>query len=497
MDKGRIMIVEDEIIVASDIETSLESMGYDVCAVVTSGEEAIIKAETEHPHLILMDITLRGKINGIQAAGEIRERFNIPVIYLTAYGSNEILKQAKITEPFGYILKPFEDRELYAVIEISLYKAEMEERLRKSEEMFRTVSDFTYNWETWRGTDGNYIYVSPSCERITGYKREEFFNDPFLKEKIAHLNDREAVCNHFHNYSELERVGHIEFRILNRNGEERWISHYCQPVYDSKGNFTGRRSSNCDITRQKTAEKELLKIKKFEASGIFAEGIIHDFNNLIFIISGNIDLAKMDIYPDLMVSKYLEKATETCMRAKDLIQRFFTFATGGAPIKRTASVKDVIKNAVNLDWNDFTVKYEYSLPDNLWHVKADPRQLIQVIHNILENAKEAMRYRNGTVKISAANIDTDSISKETFLLKQDKKYVKISITDHGIGIPEKDMEKLFDPYFSTKDKSFQKGMGMGLAVVYSIVKQHEGYVHVESEEGAGTAVHLYLPAFSE
>jgi len=215
--------------------------------------------------------------------------------------------------------------------------------------MFRTVSDFTYNWETWRGTDGKYIYISPSCERITGYTREEFFDDSCLKEKITHVNDRETVCNHFRNYSELGKVGHIEFRILNRNGEELWISHYCQPVYDSKGNWTGRRSSNCDITRQKKAEKELLRIKKFEASGIFAEGIIHDFNNLIFIISGNIDLAKMGIYPDLMISKYLEKATEACMRAKDLIQRFLTFATGGAPIKRTALVKDVINNAVNLD----------------------------------------------------------------------------------------------------------------------------------------------------
>ena len=106
-----------------------------------------------------------------------------------------------------------------------------------------------------------------------------------------------------------------------------------------------------------------------------------------------------------------------------------------------------------------------------------------------------MRYRDGTIQISAINMDDNSLRKEGVMLKQNKKYVKISIRDQGIGIPEKDMEKLFDPYFSTKDKSFQKGMGMGLAVVYSIVKQHEGYIYVESEEGAGTAVHLYLPAF--
>lgn len=138
----------------------------------------------------------------------------------------------------------------------------LEEELHKIEERFRQFADYTYDWETWRGPDGKYIYVSPSCERITGYHREEFISDPWLITKIVHPDDEEKISEHLKEESVHKRVLHLDFRIISRKGEERWISHYCQAVYGKDGSWLGRRSSNRDITERKQAQTELQRVNR-------------------------------------------------------------------------------------------------------------------------------------------------------------------------------------------------------------------------------------------
>ena len=139
---------------------------------------------------------------------------------------------------------------------------EVEANLRKSEERFRVFADFTYDWESWRGPDGKYIHVSPSCERITGYRQEEFMADPWLINKIVHLDDKEKISKHLNVESIHEGVLHMDYRIISRNGEERWISHYCQAVYGKDGSWLGRRSSNRDFTERKRVETELYRVNR-------------------------------------------------------------------------------------------------------------------------------------------------------------------------------------------------------------------------------------------
>src|SRR4029453_6704516 len=193
MDKVRMLIVEDERIVAMDLQGRLNSMGYEVVGHAVSGEEAIQKAEALRPDMILMDIMLDGELDGIQAAEIIRSRFTIPVIYLTAYADSATLERAKITEPFGYILKPFEERELHGHIEIALYKARMEKKLKDSEERYvlatMGANDGLWDWDLTT----HKIYYSPRWKSMLGFADSEIGQHPSEWLSRLHPEDRPRV----------------------------------------------------------------------------------------------------------------------------------------------------------------------------------------------------------------------------------------------------------------------------------------------------------------
>lgn len=240
---------------------------------------------------------------------------------------------------------------------------------------------------------------------------------------------------------------------------------------------------------RKIMEEELFRAKKLEAIGILAAGIAHDFNNLLTPILGNISLAKMSLAPDDKIYKNLDTAENASLMAKDLVKRFMVFAKGGEPVKRIISIKDLIKEASML-LPDSKVKCEFNIAEDLSDIEADSGQIFQSIHNIVVNACEAMP-EGGVVRISAENV---VISKKDNLPLEDGMYVKVSVKDNGVGIPQENLSKIFDPYFTTKGMDSRKGTGIGLATAYSIVKRHGGYILVESEVGAGSTFHIYLPA---
>jgi PAS domain S-box-containing protein len=195
MTDTQILIVEDESIVAEDIKSTVQKMGYSVAAVVSSGEDAVRKAEEKKPNLILMDIMLRGKMNGIEAAGQIRSAFNIPVIYLTAYADEKIIEDAKLTEPFGYITKPFENRELHSSIEMALYKHKIENSLRESRAWLSAILGSITDAVVATDINGHVIFMNSVAEKMTGMEQgkaagknfEEAFNiiNEKTEEKLA------------------------------------------------------------------------------------------------------------------------------------------------------------------------------------------------------------------------------------------------------------------------------------------------------------------------
>src|SRR4030095_5896701 len=252
MDKVRMLIVEDERIVAMDLQGRLKSMGYEVVGSAVSGEEAIEKAEALRPDMILMDIMLDGQLDGIQAAEIIRSRFGIPVIYLTAYADTATLERAKITEPFGYILKPFEERELHGHIEIALYKNRMETRLRDSEERYVLASlgtnDGVWAWDLV----AEKIYCSPRWKSMRGFDEDEIGQKPREWFSRIHPEDKARVEQQIAEHIE-GKAGHFEseYRIQCKDGTYRWAAASGLALVDAIGKRDHMAGSQADITERK------------------------------------------------------------------------------------------------------------------------------------------------------------------------------------------------------------------------------------------------------
>lgn len=249
--------------------------------------------------------------------------------------------------------------------------------------------------------------------------------------------------------------------------------------------FKNRLAVIIDITERKRMEDEILKVQKLESLSILAGGIAHDFNNVLTGILGSISLAKMRTPSDDTMLKTLNEAEKGCFRARELTQQLITFARGGAPVKKILSLIDLIIESTTFTLSGSGTRPEFHIADDLWPADVDEGQISQVINNLVLNADQAMP-QGGIIEITCENIQLN----DAIIPLQKGKYVKIMIKDHGIGIPKENLQRIFDPYFTTK----QKGSGLGLATTYSIINKHNGHISAESELGKGTTFSIFLPA---
>jgi PAS domain S-box-containing protein len=241
-----------------------------------------------------------------------------------------------------------------------------------------------------------------------------------------------------------------------------------------------------EITERERMEAELAHVQKLESLGILAGGIAHDFNNLLGAIMGNISLAMLDVNPENSAYQQLTKAERASFRAQELTRQLLTFSRGGAPVKKILTLPGIIIEAAGLSLRGSQVQHELSIAADLWPIEADEGQMMQVFNNLLINADQAMP-AGGIIRITAGNVTLEPGAVATLAAGR---YVRVTVSDQGTGIPREHLGKIFDPYFTTK----QKGSGLGLAATYSIIRKHDGHIIVESELGKGTVFHIYLPA---
>jgi len=279
----------------------------------------------------------------------------------------------------------------------------------------------------------------------------------------------------------------MEYRLRRYDGEYRWVIDFGRPFYDLDGEFAGYIGSCYDITDRKRIEEERLKLDKLESLGVLAGGIAHDFNNMLGAILSTISVAKMDKHLEAESYNSLSEVERICIEAKRLTQQLLTFSKGGTPVKKLTSIEQIIRESASFALRGSNVRCESSIEDGLWDAEVDQGQIAQVISNLVINAQQSMP-QGGVIKIKANNTELRRGFISSYI--KEGNYVKITVEDHGIGIPKEHLSRIFDPYFTTK----QKGSGLGLATAYSIIKSHGGFIDVESELGKGSRFYIYIPA---
>ena len=334
--------------------------------------------------------------------------------------------------------------------------------------------------------DGGLVYLNRAGKKLVGLEDVDDVRTINLREMIFPKH-RPALDSIF---SALSRSGNWRGEAKYRHyksGASIPVEVHAFVIRDSKTDQAiAFANISRDVSDRKSMEREMIKGQKLESIGGLAGGIAHDFNNLLTAIAGYVSLAQAQVSPEDEVGRHLVAAERTIFRARDLTHQLLTFSKGGTPVKRTVAVGELVRDSVGLALTGSNVRCDIVLAPDLWHVDVDEGQISQVINNLLINACQAMP-DGGVIQISSRN-ETLGINERPPL--KEGRYVRISVKDHGIGIPGEHLPKIFDPYFTTK----QKGNGLGLATSYAIIKKHEGSIFVESKLGVGATFRIYLPA---
>jgi signal transduction histidine kinase/CheY-like chemotaxis protein len=280
--------------------------------------------------------------------------------------------------------------------------------------------------------------------------------------------------------------------LVARDGTNRIVSATGSPILDTEARTIGVVLAFRDVTERRLMLDEMAKAERLELLGILAGGIAHDFNNILTAILGNIFLCRSAMTADSQAAERLAEAERACNRARNLTQQLLTFAKGGAPVKTMASLRELIMESAQFALRGANVGCDFKIPADLWPAEVDEGQISQVIQNLAINADQAMP-DGGTVTITAANLSRAAAATPSFPNLTAPHYVRVTVTDTGVGIPERYLGRIFDPFFTTK----HKGSGLGLATVYAIVRRHEGHITVKSTPGRGTTFSLVLPAAPE
>jgi signal transduction histidine kinase len=279
--------------------------------------------------------------------------------------------------------------------------------------------------------------------------------------------------------------------LIARDGTELSIADNGAPVRAPDGAILGVVIVFRDVTEQRRMEEDLLRTRKLESLGILAGGIAHDFNNLLAVILGNIAFAKMLLNPVERAFARLTEAERASERGKELTEQLLAFARAGESVRSVVLPGDLIRDAASRVVQRSDTSCVFMIADDLFPVEVDEEQIRRAIRELIENAKEAMK--GGTITVTASNITIDN--GDGGPLPQGP-YVSVAVTDEGAGMSAAEIERMFDPYFTTKEMGSTKGQGLGLSICYSIVRSHGGFITAESKPGFGTTIYVYLPAYT-
>jgi PAS domain S-box-containing protein len=360
----------------------------------------------------------------------------------------------------------------------------IEAALRQSESALAEAQRIAHigNWE-WDVTTGRVVW-SEEVFRIFGLSPCELSYERVRS--LVHAPDTESWERAVRAALADDTPLRLDYRMQKPDGTMCWVHSEAKVLRNAEGHPVKMFGTFQDITERKKMEEELLTASKLESIGVLAGGIAHDFNNILAAILSSVSLAKREIEPRSKAYQRLQDMEKAGAQATALTQQLLTFSKGGAPVRRMAAISELIKETALFALRGSNVRGDFTLPEGLWPAEVDVGQINRVIHNLILNGAQAMP-EGGIIAVRGENVIVEAASG---LPLQPGSYLKISFQDHGIGIPEEHLSKIFDPYFTTKPR----GSGLGLATAYSIIKRHDGHIAVDSQRGVGTTFHVYLPA---
>jgi two-component system, cell cycle sensor histidine kinase and response regulator CckA len=494
MTKIRILIVEDEALLALSVQRLLNRLGYDAFGIAVSGDEAVGMAKREKPDLIMMDIHLRGEMDGIQVAERIRDFIDAPIVYTTAFSDEQTVERAKKSEPSAFLLKPYDIKDLQVTIEMSYHRHRADRLIRENERRISTLLRCIDESVITVDNSGAVAFMNPNAERLTG----RGFGEALGKrvENVLPLNPDES---HPVPADAAVEDGGADgrsrgfFILEKKDGTTVPVECSVAPLIEEWGGTAGRVFVLRDVSAERREEEERRRIEaelaqsqKMETVGKFASGITHDFSNYLAVITGSLELQLNENQEKGVPSRNLELALEAVEKANGLIENLLQFSRKKPVRKTVVDVNRAVENLLVLARCVLSTRIQITTelhPENP-RIMADPIQFEQILMNLVVNARDAMPSGGRLmIRVASARSDVEGAGKS----------VEITVSDTGKGMAREESPDGTAPVCSTKPN----GAGFGLFIVHEIAKWHGGSVRIESAPGSGAAFHVLLPEFEE
>lgn len=522
MERPRILIVDDDELVSLSLCKHIERMGHHVCGIVSSSEDTLNAITSAKPDLILMDIMLDGQLNGIEIAELVLERYNLPIIYLTANSDSETVERAKTTSPFGYLIKPIDENTLRVSIEMALYKHALENRIRHSQWLLEEINKafLSFGSEPLENIAVICELISlvldsactmflqleaddikcPACSvRKDGASCQEICKKGggWMKNALACLGEGVTVLP-------LDELGppwkqivmfpltqilHVPSLVLTVRQSETEISEEELHLAEILVNAVNAQEYRAKVIEtKKQIAQQLARTQRLESIGTMADGVAHEINNPLM---GIINLAQIiyDRNDNLdEVKSWSQEIINEGQRIARIVRSLLDFSRKESTIQARVDIGEIMEEVINLvkcQLEKDEIQLELELAPDLPCILCQQRQIVQVILNLVNNARDAL----------LARLQTDGEPKliRIFCLEdKEKQQVLIKVEDHGIGIPPEVHEHVFDPFYTTKPR--HKASGLGLSVSYGIMHEHGGSLVFESDQEKGTIFTIALPA---
>lgn len=486
MDNPRILVVEDEAITAMDIRTRLEKLQYTVVDTLFTGEEAVVVATNSKPDLILMDIVLKGEMDGTEAASIITSKLHIPIIFLTAYNDNKTFNRAKMSLPYGYLTKPFETQDLQIAIELALYRRDMELKLAIAEQHYATLMDNASCGIVSHDRNGNILDINKMGETLFGEVKNVIVGKDFKSYVIP--SEREYYKVMLNKVTVERSISSHEGHFLQSNGNiiDLEFSSACVNIGDKEILLT----ILTDMTETNQLRKQSMLNEKLATIGTLSAGIMHEINNPLSWMLTNLSLlskklAKLEYDQNKTLGQEFKEITEETLdgakRIQDIVFSLKGFAHADEDEFTPTDINKVLLTTIKMVSGESKqrAKIETEFQSNLPLALINSGKLQQVFLNIVINAIQA--FPEGKIDNNLIRINTSLVNNK----------IIIEMMDNGEGIPPENISKIFDPFFTTKPAG--KGSGLGLSICHDIINSFRGNLSVKSALGEGTTFTISIP----